>query len=134
MKTLTVQTSIAKEVVDITDAINAFLKSAPAKRDLCHIFSPHTTAALTTVHIDPERDFELMGAFEIALPHTAKRTGERGHTHIMSRIPNHIVVSFIGSSLAIPVKNKKLALGDFQRVVLVEFNGPAERTVDILLS
>ena len=131
MKTLTVHTSIAKGVVDITDDVNSILKIAPVKRGLCHLFSPHTTAAITTVHLDSERDLDLMGAFEITLPKIMKRTGERAHTHFMSRIPSHIVVSLIGSSLAIPVKDRKLSLGDFQRLVLVQFNGPADREIII---
>ena len=63
MNTIIVKTAKAKEVVDITQQINDLLRAAEPETGLCHLFSTHTTAAITTVHIDPERELDLMGAF-----------------------------------------------------------------------
>ena len=125
MEKITIKTNKTREVMDITKEINALLERKSAKDGLCHLFLSHTTAAITTVHMDPALDVDLLGAYEVMIP----SRGEAGHTHHAAHMPAHILASMIGSSLAIPVQGEKLALGDFQRVVLVELNGPRERTV-----
>jgi thiamine phosphate synthase YjbQ (UPF0047 family) len=39
--------------------------------------------------------------------------------------------SIIGTSLTLPFENKNLVLGTWQRVVLIEFDGPRERKIFI---
>jgi secondary thiamine-phosphate synthase enzyme len=51
------------------------------------------------------------------------------HPHDPSHVPDHILSTLIGASLAVPVEKGKLALGTWQRIVLFEFDGPRERTV-----
>ncbi|MEK7605910.1 MAG: secondary thiamine-phosphate synthase enzyme YjbQ [Patescibacteria group bacterium] len=129
MKKISVTTTKDKEVVDITDEINTVLTKSKTKDGLCHLFLPHSTAGLTTALISSENELDLIGVFDIALPHITNQRHEHEHSHIMSRLPDHIISSFLGTSLAIPIKNGVLALGEFQRVVLVELNGPRKRTV-----
>src|SRR3989344_917760 len=124
-ETLQIKTTKGREVVDITSQVNALLGERATTDGLCHVFLRHTTAAITTVHLDPALDVDLLGAYDVIIPSGLGK----GHAHHAAHMPAHILASMIGSSLAIPVQEKKLALGDFQRVVLLELNGPRERTV-----
>jgi len=53
------------------------------------------------------------------------------HPHDPEHMPDHILATTIGPSVTVPVQNGELQLGQWQRIVLCEFNGPRERTVTI---
>lgn len=129
MEKIYIHTTKNKEVVDVTDSINKILASKKKEEGICHLFLPHSTAGLTTAIVNPNSELDLIDAFDIALPHFREFGQRYAHSHIYTRLPDHIVSSFLGTSLAIPVINKKPVLGEFQRVVLVELNGPRKRTL-----
>lgn len=126
MKTqeITVKTSKKKEVVDITEDINQKLKDLKAKDGLCHLFLLHTTACLTTGDLDPGTDLDMLDALENLLPKLSWR-----HPHNPAHVGDHINSSIIGPSLIIPIKEGALILGTWQRVLLIELDGPRERKV-----
>ncbi|MCH7756781.1 YjbQ family protein, partial [Patescibacteria group bacterium] len=43
--------------------------------------------------------------------------------------PDHIMSSVIGPSITVPVEDGLLRMGNYQRIVFVEFNGPRNRDV-----
>jgi len=126
MKTITVRTKRKDEVLDITESVETFLREVEAEEGVCTIFVSHSTCALTTADLDPGTDLDFLDALRRLLPPIAYR-----HPHDPSHTPDHILSSMIGSSLAIPYRNRRLLLGTWQRVVLVELDGPRQRTVHI---
>lgn len=126
MHELIIQTKKKREVVDITEKINEVLKDRKIKEGIVHLFLTHTTAALTTADLDPGTDLDMLDAFEALIPKLKFR-----HPHDPTHAPDHILSSLIGTSLTIPVKGDGLLLGTWQRVVLVEFDGPRERRIII---
>lgn len=121
MKTITIHTTKHKEVVDITDMVS---KELDGGTGICHLFTTHTTTALTTADLDPGTDLDILDAFEGMIPKRNYR-----HPHDPSHVGDHILSTLIGTSVSIPATTGKLTLGTWQRVVLLEFNGPRERTV-----
>lgn len=119
MQNIAIETKKKKEVIDITDEAEKFL---PQEDGLCHLFLRHTTAALTTADLDPGTDLDMLDAFRAMVPKLRYR-----HPHDPSHIPDHILSSLIGTSLAVPVEKGKFALGTWQRIVLIEFDGPRSR-------
>lgn len=126
MRTITVTTRKKDEVVDITDAVEAALHEMTPVDGVCCVFVAHTTCALTTADLDPGTDRDLLDALRHLLPSMTYR-----HPHDPAHAPDHLLSSLIGSSLTIPYANRKLALGTWQRVVLVELDGPRRRTLHI---
>lgn len=126
MHHLTIKTRKKKEICDITDDINTQLAKLGAENadGVCHLFLLHTTAALTTADLDPGTDLDMLDAFEAMVPKLAYR-----HPHNPAHVPDHILSSLIGTSLCVPVRGGKLVLGTWQRVVLVELDGPREREI-----
>jgi thiamine phosphate synthase YjbQ (UPF0047 family) len=53
------------------------------------------------------------------------------HPHDPGHAPDHLLSSIIGPSVAIPFQDRQLLLGIWQRVILVELDGPRERTIHI---
>jgi secondary thiamine-phosphate synthase enzyme len=122
-----IKTKSKKEIIDITEKINTELRKLNATSGLCFIFLKHTTAALTTADLDPGgTDLDYLEAFEKIVPKLKYR-----HPHNPTHMPDHILSSLIGTSLFLPVKNGLLELGAWQRVVLVEFDGPRIREVSL---
>lgn len=126
MKTLTIATRKKDEIVDITDKVEAALHEMNIENGVCTIFVAHTTCALTTADLDPGTDRDLLDALRRLLPSMSYR-----HPHDPSHAPDHLLSSIIGASLSIPFTNGNLLLGTWQRVILVELDGPRQRTVHV---
>ena len=124
MVKITINTSQDKQVVDITDQVNEEINKLQFKQGLCHLFLTHTTAALTTADLDPGTDQDYLEAFDMMIPKL-----NYNHPHDPSHMPDHILSSLIGTSLTVPVENGRLTLGTWQKVVLIEFDGPRERQI-----
>ncbi len=125
MQHLQVKTHSKREVIDITETIEELLgRQISGKDGFCHLSVLHTTAALATADLDPGTDLDMLDAFEHLIPKLRYR-----HPHDPSHVPDHILSALIGTSVSVPVERGKLVLGTWQRIVLVELDGPRERKV-----
>lgn len=125
MQKLTVSTRKKRQILDITEEVSRVLDSS--YHDLsgvCQVSVLHTTAAVTTADLDPGTDLDMLDAFEHMVPKLKYR-----HPHNPAHVPDHILSSLIGTSVAVPVSKGALLLGTWQRVVLVELDGPRDRTL-----
>jgi secondary thiamine-phosphate synthase enzyme len=128
MKSLTVSTRKKDQVLDITDQVESFLREQRAESGTCIVFSAHTTCAITTADLDPGTDLDLLDALRGILPNIHYR-----HPHDPAHTPDHILASLIGPSVTIPYTNGQLLLGIWQRIILVELDGPRQRNVYLTL-
>lgn len=124
--TITVATKRKDQIVDITETIETQLRNRQDADGVCVVFAAHTTCALTTADLDPGTDQDLLNALRHLLPQLSYR-----HPHDPSHAPDHLLSSIIGPSVMIPYQNHKLLLGTWQRVILVELDGPRQRTLHI---
>src|SRR5436853_2269397 len=125
MQRIKVNTSKKREVVDLTDDLQKVIEKSYAKvSGVCHLSVLHTTAALTTADLDPGTDLDMLEAFEHMVPKLHYR-----HPHNPAHVPDHILSALIGTSIALPIESGKILLGTWQRVVLVELDGPREREI-----
>ena len=86
------------------------------------MFVAHTTCGITTADLDPGTDLDILEAFRKLLPDIKYR-----HPHDPGHTPDHILASLIGPSVSLPVHDGRLVLGTWQRVILVELDGPRQR-------
>ena len=126
MQRITIKTRKKREVLDITDRLENLL---PKASGICHLLVLHTTAALTTADLDPGTDLDMLDAFEALIPKLRYR-----HPHDPQHVPDHILSALIGTSVALPFENGKLLLGTWQRAVLIELDGPRERSVVVTIT
>jgi len=129
MNRLSIKTQKKREVLDITDVVEEQLGKNGSASGVCHLLILHTTAALTTADLDPGTDLDMLDAFEAMIPKLRYR-----HPHNPAHVPDHILSALIGTSLSLPFDKKKLLLGTWQRVVLVELDGPRERELALSIS
>lgn len=129
MQRLTVTTRKKREVVDITDRIEKLLGKSSSEAGICNLLILHTTAALTTADLDPGTDLDMLDAFEAMIPKLRYR-----HPHNPAHVPDHILSALVGTSVALPFEKSELLLGTWQRVVLIEFDGPREREIVLTIT
>lgn len=125
---LAVKTARLKEIVDLTERIQALVRRAKMREGLCALFVTHTTAALTTGEIGEGTEQDLLEVAEQIIPSIRFR-----HAHDPSHAWSHMAASILGASLTLPIAEGRLALGTWQSVMLVELDGPRERTVYVTL-
>jgi secondary thiamine-phosphate synthase enzyme len=119
-----IKTQKNKEIVDITEKINEILEKQEKNSGLIFLFALHTTCAITTADLDPGTDLDYLDAINAMIPKLKYR-----HPHDPSHVGDHIMSSIIGPSLILPFEDKNLILGTWQRVILVELDGPRERKI-----
>ena len=123
MQRIKVNTSKKREVVDLTDDLQKIIEKSYAKvSGFCQLSVLHTTAALTTADLD-------LDAFEHLVPKLKYR-----HPHNPAHVPDHILSALIGTSVAVPVDQGELVLGTWQRVILIELDGPRKRDIVLAVS
>jgi secondary thiamine-phosphate synthase enzyme len=125
---LRISTGSLKEIVDLTERIQTLVRRAKMREGLCALFVTHTTAALTTGEIGEGTEQDLLDVAEQIIPSIRFR-----HAHDPSHAWSHMAASILGPSLSLPVADGHLALGTWQSVMLVELDGPRERTVYVTL-
>lgn len=124
MTTFEIATKRRRQVIDITELCGEKLCELKNRSGVCHLFVRHTTAALTIADLDPGTDLDLLDALDALIPKLKYR-----HPHDPSHVPDHILSSLIGTSLSVPVDDGKLLLGTWQRIILLEFDGPRKRQI-----
>jgi secondary thiamine-phosphate synthase enzyme len=120
-----VETRTATEVVDLTERVAALVRGQGD--GLCHLFNAHTTAALMVMTWEEGVPADIMDVLQTLTPKLDFRHESAGH------VAAHFLSGLVGPSVAVPVDDGRLGLGEFQRIVLLEFEGPRRRQVDVRL-
>jgi secondary thiamine-phosphate synthase enzyme len=125
-KTILVKTAKRIEVVDVTDQVEGFVAGVGGSGFLV-VKVPHTTAAVTINEAEPG----LLEDIAEALTRIAPLDYPWRHNRIDNNAHAHIASSIIGDSRVVPVIDGKLMLGMWQRILLVELDGPRSRRVEL---
>lgn len=126
MKTFTVKTEYTTEIVDITEQVQEMIIRSGIKEGVCTVFVPHTTASVFLFeNVDPnlKRDILRELSTVVSEDHKFTHTGTNARAHIKSAI--------MGASINLIVHNGQAILGEWQGILLGEFDGPRERTVHV---
>jgi secondary thiamine-phosphate synthase enzyme len=107
----------ARQVVDITDDVAAFVRGA--SDGLLSVFAVHATAGIALIETGSGTEGDLVATLNRLLPRDDRyvhRHGSTGHG------ADHVLPALVSPSVVIPVKSGSLTLGTWQRVVLVDLN------------
>lgn len=126
------------QFIDLTDHINAHLAANGVGSGKVTVFSRHTTAAIKI----NEAEELLLEDFKKMLRELCPSERDYNHNDMKRRRPpiapderpnahSHLMHLLLSTSETIPVVDGRLALGTWQRVFMVELDGPRERQVMI---
>jgi secondary thiamine-phosphate synthase enzyme len=137
MRRLAFPTTEPIQFVDITDEVAAAVRSTGVRDGIVTIVSRHTTMAVRIQEAEPLLLEDLLGFLRRLAPSNAhyQHNDFRIRTHHMhdGESPNghsHCLQFLLGTSETVPVMDGDLLLGEWQRIFLVELDGPrAKREV-----
>lgn len=124
MVRIDVRTHAAEQALDITRAVDDAVRGAGVAEGMALVWSPHTTAA---IFVNEGADPDVAADVTAALRRIAPREGP--YRHAEGNSGAHIRTVLVGCGQVIPVAGGRLALGQWQRVFLAEFDGPRSRQV-----
>jgi secondary thiamine-phosphate synthase enzyme len=129
LKTILVKTEGKQLFVDITKQVRAVVRESGVKSGVCHVFIPHTTAAVTiNENADPDVRQDILDYLEKTAPSTGLYSHAEGNAHA------HIKAGLVGPCVTVFVEAGQLVLGTWQSIFLCEFDGPRTRNVMIRTS
>jgi len=120
--TIVLETRGATEMVDITEQVAALIDGAPGAA--CHLYLRHTTAALMIATGEMGVPEDIMDVLQTLTPKREYRHDSPAH------VAAHFLSALVGPSLHVPVRDGRLDLAQFQRIVLMEFEGPRRREIE----
>lgn len=133
MNTFDILTQGHNDIINITSQVEALVAENGASEGVVHLFSPSTTSALTIMEDEAGAIKDLKTALDRLVPaegeyaHNAKWGDMNGYAHVRSALMKPF--------LAIPLHEKKLQLGSWQSIVLIDFdNQPRTRQVHVVIS
>ena len=118
------------DIIDITPEVQNQLAETDISDGTVTLFISGSTAGITTIEFEPGllSDFKKMWERNIPqdIPYEHDRAWGDGNGH------SHVRASLLGASLVIPFSDRRLTLGTWQQIVVVDFDNRA-RTRQIVL-
>lgn len=128
MQEITVETKKKEEIIDITGEVSRIVERGGVSDGICVVFVPHTTAGVTiNENADPDVRHDILLGLESAVKN------EHRFKHAEGNSAAHIKAALLGCSATVPVKDGKIALGQWQGIYFCEFDGPRKRKAWILV-
>ncbi len=118
-----VRTTRPRELVDVTDAVVRAVVELDLHQGAVLVASPHTTAGVT---VNEGYDPDVAGDLVRRLERLAPREGQDDR-HAEGNSDAHLAVALVGTSVVLPVAADGLVLGRWQRIFLLEWDGPRAR-------
>jgi secondary thiamine-phosphate synthase enzyme len=134
LRRLALETHEPIEFLDITDEVADATRSLGLRHGLVSIFSCHTTAAVRIQEdepllledlraflkrLAPAHEHYQHNDFRVRTVHMHEDERPNGHSHCLQLL--------LGTSETVPVVEGELQLGTWQRIFLVELDGPRPR-------
>ena len=127
-KKISLSTKGECDMVDITPQVEQQLAEAGISNGTVTIFVAGSTAGVTTIEFEPGLTSDFQGMWQRIVPKNIPYAHDRrwgdgnGYSHVRA--------SLLGGSLVVPFSDKRLTLGTWQQIVLVDFdNRPRSRQI-----
>jgi len=123
-----VKTRGETDIIDITHEVQSALAKSGITSGIATVFISGSTAGITTIEYESGLIKDLKDAYERIAPrneryeHNLKWGDGNGYAHIRA--------SLTGQDVTVPFTDKKLDLGTWQQIILIDFDN-RERTREV---
>ncbi len=127
---ISLQTKGNCDIIDITPQVEQQLAGAGINDGTVTIFVAGSTAGVTTIEYESGLVSDFKSMWEQIIPqnipyaHDSRWGDGNGHSHVRA--------SLLGGSLVVPFSSKRLLVGTWQQIVLVDFDNRARSRQVIL--
>ncbi len=117
---ISLQSQGDSDIIDITAKVTQQVADSNISRGTVNLFVAGSTAGITTIEFEPGlvADFQNMWARlvpqNVSYDHDRRWGDGNGYSHVRA--------SLLGASLVIPFHNRKLLLGTWQQIVVMDFD------------
>ena len=132
-ETLVISTDQRIELVDLTNKIMEFVRQFNIKEGLVSLWSMHTTCTLfinefqTALLYDIKRFLETMVARDAEYLHNDPQHSDCDRMNADS----HLRAMLLGHNLTLQISGGEVVLGQWQRILMAELDGPRARSLRI---
>ncbi len=108
------------DIIDITARVAQQVTDSNISRGTVNLFVAGSTAGITTMEFEPGLVADFQNMWARLVPQNASYDHDRrwgdgnGYSHVRA--------SLLGASLVVPFQNKKLLLGTWQQIVVIDFD------------
>ena len=130
-ETLTVDTSERVQIVDLTEQVMAAVRSLGVREGLVSLCSLHTTCCVFVNEYQAALVADIRRFLEQFADRDADwRHNDPGHSDCdRQNADSHLRALLLGHSLTLQLHNGEVVLGQWQRVLMGELDGPRPRTL-----
>jgi secondary thiamine-phosphate synthase enzyme len=128
---LTIQTDDRVHIVDLTDPVMEFVHRSGVAEGSLAVFSMHTTCAVFINEFQAALVADMQTFIEQLIPRAAAWLhNDPLHSDCdRTNADAHLRALVLGHSLSLQVSGGEVVLGQWQRILLAELDGPRERTI-----
>ena len=119
------RTTAETDVLDLTREVAGVVAASGVTEGQALVFTPGSTAGITTLEFEPGAVADLKRVFEEIAPaggeyqHNLRWGDGNGYSHVRAAL--------LGPSLAVPVSGGRLILGTWQQIILCDFDNKPSR-------
>ena len=128
-----VQTDERVEVIDLTNRVMEFVRGSGVREGIVSIWSMHTTCTLfinefqKALLADIKRFLETLVARDAEYMHNDPQHSDCDRMNADS----HLRAMLLGHSLTLQISGSEIVLGQWQRILVAELDGPRARSVRV---
>ena len=120
-----ITTSAREQIIDITTQVQSLVAGMLRGAGIVCISVPHCTCAVYVNENETGLVADTLCLIE------GLTSGRWAHDLIDSNADAHLAATVIGSSVVLPIIDGGIELGTWQRVMLVELDGPRQRRISV---
>ncbi|MDD5312658.1 MAG: secondary thiamine-phosphate synthase enzyme YjbQ [Dehalococcoidia bacterium] len=119
-KRIQISTNGQGDTINVTSDIAREVNNSGVSNGSVTVFIPGSTAGITTIEFEPGLMMDMKDMWDRVIPsninyeHNKAWGDGNGHSHIRA--------SLQGASITIPFINKRLTLGTWQQIIIVDFD------------
>ncbi|RME83034.1 MAG: YjbQ family protein [Planctomycetota bacterium] len=108
------------DIIDITKAVEENIQKGELRFGVVNLMVIGSTASLSTIEFEPglvqdlKEVLEKLAPYDFPYHHHDRWHDDNGASHIRATL--------LGPSLSLPFQNKKLLLGTWQQIILIDFD------------
>ena len=126
-----VQTDRRIELVDITDTVMDRVRRAGVREGTANLFSLHTTCAVFINEAQKALHVDILKVLEQVVDRDADWLHNDPQHSDCDRMnaDSHLRAMFLGHGVTLQISGGELVLGQWQRLIVAEMDGPRARTL-----
>lgn len=129
-KGISVQAKPETDLINITGHVSGVVAESKIRSGVVNIFVPGSTASISTIEFEPNLVRDFKDAVERLVPSDIKY--RHRETWGDDNGKSHVKATLMGPGLSIPFRDGKLLLGQWQQLVLLDFDVPARKREIVL--